>query len=126
MKNNIQGHDWLVKAILFLIIVFQCGCGNPLQKSIARGNEKKVAAHLKKNKDLNQTFRNGTTPLTWATIYKHKPIIDMLLNRGADINRGDTYLGYTALLAATRRNNLEISQHLLEKGAYVDCRAFGF
>jgi len=48
-------------------------------------------------------------------------IVEMLLNRGANINPANQY-GITALHNAVRSKTMEIIELLLKKGAYVNAR----
>lgn len=60
--------------------------------------------------DINNEDPNLINPTT-------KEIIDLLLEKGADINRIDSSLEGTPLIVAVRKNSLPLIEYLLEKGA---------
>jgi len=60
------------------------------------------------------------TPLIIACEKGDEKIVSMLLDKGADINKEDSYTGQTPLLAAlhgTKKNRFSLAMFLLEKGA---------
>jgi len=82
---------------------------------------------IKKGADVNAAITEGEgagrTVLMMATQYSNKEIVEMLLDKGANVNAEayDTQLKgpRTALTEAILRGDLEITKALLDKGAKV-------
>lgn len=66
--------------------------------------------------DIEIKARNGDTALMIAAFKGHKHAVDVLLAKGAQVNRP----GWTALHYAAAGGHTEIVQTLLEKHAYID------
>lgn len=83
------------------------------------GNPAVMAAILAVTGSNTDQFEkeNGFTPLMIAAQEGHKSVVQMLLNRGADINHQSHEHGYTALRAAVNFNRAEVAQLLLFRGA---------
>jgi len=68
--------------------------------------------------------RNKTptdTPLHYAAVNGDTEIVEMLLNRGANIN-AKNWCGITPLHNAVKSKKMEITEYLLKRGAYVNAR----
>jgi ankyrin repeat protein len=76
---------------------------------------------LRSQPELNPLRNDGWTPLLEAVRLGHRPVVEWLLRRGADVNRA-CVLGGTPLLEAARLGNAGIARVLLENGAWVDAR----
>jgi len=68
-----------------------------------------------------RNIRHTDTPLLYAAINGDIEIVEMLLNRGANINAVNQY-GITALHNAVRSKTMEIIELLLKRGAYVNAK----
>jgi ankyrin repeat protein len=66
--------------------------------------------------DIEIKARNGDTALMIAAFKGHRHAVDVLLAKGAQVNRP----GWTALHYAAAGGHTEIVQTLLEKHAYID------
>lgn len=66
-----------------------------------------------------QDKENGCTPLLLAVKKAHAKVIDVLLERGADVNK-PTKFGYTPLMIAAELGLMKITQKLLKQGAKVN------
>jgi ankyrin repeat protein len=83
-----------------------------LIEGVKQGNLEHVRSILESDSRLaNQKDESGATPLHYATLHGHRPIVELLLQRGADINRTDSQLGATPAGWAI--------EYLREKGGYL-------
>ena len=62
------------------------------------------------------SFNKGWTPLHMACAYGVEPVVDKLINSGADVNTVNCY-GYSPLLEACHRGYLGIIEKLIKAGA---------
>lgn len=66
-----------------------------------------------------QDKENGCTPLLLAVKKAHAKVIDVLLEKGADVNKPSKF-GYTPLMIAAELGLMKITQKLLKRGAKVN------
>jgi ankyrin repeat protein len=79
------------------------------------GNQEIVSQILGANPEMIFLERNGgKTPLHYAVIGKHKNLIDILINAGADVNKSSVSIG-TSLHQAIRDESIEMVEYLFEK-----------
>ncbi|RYP54743.1 hypothetical protein DL768_000567 [Monosporascus sp. mg162] len=78
-----------------------------------------ITARLEYGGDFS-TYK-GQTPLSWAAENGHKEIVQLLLDKGAEIDAKDKY-GWTPLSRAAEKGHKEIVQLLLDKGAEIDAK----
>ena len=65
-------------------------------EAVKQGDRERVRAILESEDRLaNQKDESGATPLHYATLNGHRQIVQLLLERGADINRTDSQFGAT-------------------------------
>jgi len=71
--------------------------------------------------DVNaaSAFDRGITPLLCATRYGHLALIEVLIERGADVN-GVGPWGISPLMEAAARNKMDAASLLLKRGAHVN------
>ncbi|CAE7774588.1 mask [Symbiodinium necroappetens] len=62
----------------------------------------------------------GLTPLAVAACCGHLDVVELVLEAGADTNKGDERTGLTALALACQNGRLEVARFLLESGADKD------
>ncbi|GAA47164.1 ankyrin [Clonorchis sinensis] len=74
------------------------------------------------NADPNSIGHSGFAPVHVAAYYKQSPILQLLVDYGADINK-TVKNGFTPLHLSAKRNNLDCVRFLLEQGANVDARS---
>lgn len=91
----------------------------PLAKSVLFNNvsTEKAQRLLYLNKKDNEEW----TALTWAALKGHEPIVQLLLENGADIEVRSS-AGNTALILAAQRGNSAIVELLLQKGADIEAK----
>ena len=72
--------------------------------------------------DLNLVDEDGRTPLMHAVLAENadNKIVNMLIERGADVNAEDAVRNWTALQFAAQIQRDDIVKTLLENGASVD------
>ncbi|XP_039090679.1 ankyrin repeat and SAM domain-containing protein 6 [Hyaena hyaena] len=72
---------------------------------------------------VNLVNGDGATPLMLAAVTGQLPLVQLLVERRADIDKQDSVHGWTALMQATYHGNKEIVKYLLNQGADVTLRA---
>lgn len=78
-----------------------------------RGDTAAVRALLDANpKAFSRGDAQGMTPLLWAAVQGHAPVVELLLARGADASVKDPR-GTTALLLAAERGHLDVVRLLI-------------
>lgn len=86
------------------------------------GHKNMVQKLIRGNKSLiNQADEAGMSALHWASSRGHHEIVEILLDKGADVNFQGGIYG-TALCAASSRGHTSIVQILLDKGADVNAK----
>jgi hypothetical protein len=72
---------------------------------------------LRQGCDVNYQSRNGSTPLSAASVEGHPKMVEFLISKGADINRKDGFTGESALISAAEMGQLGVVKVLLGDGA---------
>ncbi|XP_012878696.1 PREDICTED: ankyrin repeat and SAM domain-containing protein 6, partial [Dipodomys ordii] len=72
---------------------------------------------------VNLVNGDGATPLMLAAVTGQLLLVQLLVERHADIDKQDSVHGWTALMQATYHGNKEIVKYLLNQGADVTLRA---
>lgn len=86
-------------------------------KAAAAGQTEKATDFIEQGADVNAPDpAMGVTPLTYATLFGHEPVVRLLLDRGADVKRHNRD-GGTALHAAAFLGRANIARELLQAGA---------
>jgi len=75
---------------------------------------------LKSGADPNESSNNGLTPLLAAIEDSNLPILEILIQGGADVNSVRIINGTTPLLRAAELGNITIVKPLVENGAKLD------
>ncbi|KAL8786376.1 MAG: hypothetical protein Q9195_008241 [Heterodermia aff. obscurata] len=91
-----------------------------LAAAIQSGNCEIVDDLLKAEADANPPHRHYGTPLQLAAAQGSITIMELLVDKGADVNYPASTKGQTALQAAVHNGSEECVRYLLEKGAKVD------
>ena len=101
------------------------GLEEDLITAIALGDVEQVAAMLKANPDrVREKDSQGMLPLQRAVAMGHRPIVEILLQAGADVNGVGQY-GRTPLHEAAFWGRLEMVRLLLDRGANADVKSQG-
>lgn len=67
---------------------------NPLCLAISKGDINKVKEIIAYGVDVNDTTLRGMTPLMYAAIYNQVEIVELLLEKGANLDKKDN-MGHT-------------------------------
>ena len=93
-----------------------------LLQAAAAGRTRDVRTELAANADVDAVDEKGKTALMRAAIGNHADVVQLLIERGADINRQDRSNGNTALSYAAWTGNVTTLMRLLDHGANVDAK----
>ncbi|CAD7701476.1 unnamed protein product [Ostreobium quekettii] len=97
----------------------------PLQIAAEDGNLRLVRALLDGGADVDgRYYMTGETPLIGATFRLHADVVDLLLERGANVE-ARTSFGYTSLHIAAAQGALDIFKVLVDAGADIKAVAWG-
>lgn len=88
-----------------------------LIKAIVNGHDECAKLLINAGADVNTVSAGGDTPLVCAAEKNNVTIVELLLEKGADINK--TAREYTALMAAAQKNHDECVSLLIEKKADI-------
>ncbi|OWK63005.1 Ankyrin repeat and SAM domain-containing protein 6 [Lonchura striata] len=72
---------------------------------------------------VNITNVDGASPLMIAAVTGQLPLVQLLVEKKADIDKQDNVHGWTALMQATYHGNKNVVKYLLNQGADVNLRA---
>jgi hypothetical protein len=72
--------------------------------------------------NLNKRDGNERTALIWAALRGHEAVVQLLLDKRADIEAKDKLFGRTALIWAAQGGHEAVVQLLLDKGADVEAK----
>ncbi|XP_066578140.1 ankyrin repeat and SAM domain-containing protein 6 [Amia ocellicauda] len=72
---------------------------------------------------VNLANADGASPLMIAAVNGQQDVVQLLVERSADIDKQDSVHGWTALMQATYHGNKDVVKYLLNQGADVNLRA---
>ncbi|KAJ8010681.1 hypothetical protein DPEC_G00077650 [Dallia pectoralis] len=88
------------------------------------GNSQLVKEILEEDpSQVNMANPDGASPLMIAAVSGQLEVVQLLLERSADVDKQDGVHGWTALMQATYHGNKDVVKYLLSQGADVNLRA---
>uniref|UniRef100_A0A3B5L588 SAM domain-containing protein n=1 Tax=Xiphophorus couchianus TaxID=32473 RepID=A0A3B5L588_9TELE len=72
---------------------------------------------------VNSSNQDGASPLMMAAVSGQLEVVQLMVEKKADVDRQDSAHGWTALMQATYHGNKDIVKYLLSQGADVNLRA---
>jgi outer membrane protein assembly factor BamB len=84
----------------------------------AVGDIEQLKSLISEGADVSAKSRNGMIPLHWAALNGHKDIVELLIQKGADVNAGPQ----TPLLFACQRGKKDVIELLISKGADINVK----
>jgi ankyrin repeat protein len=96
------------------------GGSTPLLFAARHGDVESARVLLASGANVNDLLPDGTSALTVAAHSNHAPLVQLLLDRGANANIIGS--GYTALHAAVLRGNPDSVRALVARGAFINSR----
>lgn len=115
-----------IRLFLILPVFFAFCCNMPkdpydeLYDAIRRNNAKKVSEIVNSGIDLNPNNKHWT-PVMIAVLRTNVELTEILLKKGADINKRN-YKGQTPLHIAARWGKKEVVEYLIKNGAFLEAR----
>ena len=88
--------NFLLTAIAAVLLVVT-GLAGPIHDAVKNGNIDEVQWQLDAGVDVNEENSNGLTPLHYAASAGHNDIVELLIERGANVNATDSGKGGTPL-----------------------------
>ncbi|KAI1889026.1 hypothetical protein AGOR_G00174820 [Albula goreensis] len=72
---------------------------------------------------VNMANGDGASPLMMSAVSGQLEVVQLLVERSADVDKQDSVHGWTALMQATYHGNKDVVKYLLNQGADVNLRA---
>ncbi|KAM4719062.1 ankyrin repeat and SAM domain-containing protein 6 isoform 2-T2 [Anableps anableps] len=72
---------------------------------------------------VNSSNQDGASPLMMAAVSGQLEVVQLMVEKKADVDKQDSVHGWTALMQATYHGNKDIVKYLLSQGADVNLRA---
>ena len=101
----------LITTIAAVVLVVT-GLAGPIHDAVMNGNIDEVQWQLDAGVDVNEESSNGLTPLHYAASAGHNDIVELLIERGANVNATDSGKGATPLDYAHWRDHEEVIETL--------------
>ena len=109
----------LAVAFVFFFSGSTIAFASPLHDAAREGDVEKVSGLVDEGAAMDVPGNNGETPLNLAILGDHPAVVDLLIEKGADI-RARNSGGFTALHAAAYVGDVDAAGKLLGNGANVD------
>ncbi|KAM4534137.1 ankyrin repeat and SAM domain-containing protein 6 isoform 1-T1 [Odontesthes bonariensis] len=88
------------------------------------GNSQLVKEILEEDPaQVNSSNQDGASPLMMAAVSGQLEVVQLMVEKNADVDKQDSVHGWTALMQATYHGNKDIVKYLLSQGADVNLRA---
>jgi WD40 repeat protein len=91
-----------------------------LLKATFVGDKVKINEYLERGVNVNCQDEDGGTPLELAIFKSHNEIVDLLIQKGANVNHVNPKIELTYLWGACFRGKAQVVQSLLNAGAHVN------
>ncbi len=89
-------------------------------QAVERGDAERVAEFLDGHPELTNARHEGAAPLHYAALGGHREVVDLLLERGAELDAPDAEYNAPPIGWANEAGRQELVHHLYEAGAGVD------
>jgi cytohesin len=96
--------------------------GIPLQAAVHVGKREAVQSLIEAGAYIDAKNEKGRTALHFAAMLDYRDILELLLDKGADVNAKDEEHGYTALHHAARLGKRNAAEMLIAKGANINAK----
>jgi ankyrin repeat protein len=100
-----------------------------LVAAVSNGDVETARDLLDAEPALARQQRGGASPLHYAAIHGHQNAVDLLIDRGADLEDLDTEYGAAPIGWANEKGHMDLVRHLRARGTKVNLHmaaAFGF
>jgi ankyrin repeat protein len=100
-----------------------------LVDAVSRGDVDAAAAILDAEPSLARQEQGGATPLHYAAVHGQQAAVDLLIDRGADLEALDQEYGAAPIGWANEKGYMDLVRHMRARGARVSLHmaaAFGF
>ena len=77
---------------------------------------------INKNLNVNPVDNNGFTPMHWAALNINKTHVELLVNKGADVQVINSQNGKTPLHMSSFNGRFETSKYLIDNGADINAK----
>lgn len=115
-----------IQFCLVLLLVFNAGAAqNPtksLHEAARDGDIAQVQSHFLRGANIDETDKDGSTPLHLAASRGHKGVAEMLIASGAKVNTGRRTDRNTPLHLAAGKGHKDVVELLINKGADVKAK----
>jgi ankyrin repeat protein len=121
----VKAAAWLLSVLVFICTLAAeapAGPNDDILAAAKAGDRSGVEAALASGASVNARDDYESTPLMLAAIYGHANVAAFLLDHGANLNAGDSVLGWTPITLAAGNGNVEVVKLLLGRGAGVNSR----
>jgi ankyrin repeat protein len=100
-----------------------------LVAAVTNGDVNGARRLLDADPSLARAERGGATPLHYAAIHGQRAAVDLLIDRGADLDAADSEYGAAPIGWANEKGHADLVRHLRDRGTTVTLHmasAFGF